>query len=262
MIKNLMIINALLFFAKLVFARNGAVDLDGILSQHHFLSHDFRPHQLLTSVFMHGSWGHLFGNMLGLYLFGSKLELVWGPLRFLKFYLICGVGASIISGTATYLETYSLVQEFDRAIAAGGFRDFADIYERYGLGAWSEPPIQTLYQNWASAPDNTEYARLALDSLIVVREVQVSGIALGASGAVFGIMAAAAYMFPNDYLMVNLFIPMKIKYAVPVYAIIELYLALRNNPGDQVGHVAHLGGAVIGFLWVYFSYRRKNRRLF
>lgn len=211
---------------------------------------------------MHGSWGHLFGNMLGLYLFGSKLELVWGPVRFLKFYLICGVGASIISGTATYLETYSLINEFDRAIAAGGFRDFADLYERYGLGGWSEPNIQTLYQNWASAPDNTEYARLALDSLLVVRDVQVSGIALGASGAVFGIMAAAAYMFPNDYLMVNLIIPMKIKYAVPIYAIVELYLALQNNPGDQVGHVAHLGGAVIGFLWVFFSYRRKNRRLF
>ena len=83
---------------------------------------------------------------------------------------------------------------------------------------------------------------------------------IGASGAVFGLLAAFGYLFPNTELML-LFppIPIKAKYFVIGYAIIELYLGMSNNPGDNVAHFAHLGGAAIGILIVLYWQNNKNK---
>ena len=222
-VKNLIIANVIIFIAQRMFSGSGFY-LEQYFAEHHFMSPDFRPHQLLTAVFMHGSWGHLFGNMLALFFFGSKLEMVWGAKRFLQFYLICGIGASLISSGVTFLATFPRIEELDAAmqLASG---------DQYNL-------------------------------LLEERMNLTGGISLGASGAVFGILAAAAYLFPNDIIYIDLFIPMKMKWMALLYGGIELLMAIQNNPNDQVGHVAHLGGGLVGFLFVYFGYRRNNKRYY
>ncbi|WP_315819503.1 rhomboid family intramembrane serine protease [Paraflavitalea speifideaquila] len=109
-VKNLLIVNALIFLAQMTFQNKFPVD--ELFAQHHFLSKDFRPHQFLTYMFMHGSFQHLFLICWGC-IFGTKLEMVWGAKRFLTFYLICGIGAGLISGLATLVETYPVISDLN-----------------------------------------------------------------------------------------------------------------------------------------------------
>ncbi|MDX1937349.1 MAG: rhomboid family intramembrane serine protease [Flavihumibacter sp.] len=101
----------------------------------------------------------------------------------------------------------------------------------------------------------------AYDLVYSVKTLITSGIALGASGALFGLIAGSAYLFPNDTVYVQFLIPIKIKWLALFYGVGELYLALLNNPQDQVGHVAHLGGGLVGFVLVYY-WNKTNRRNF
>lgn len=100
--KNLIAINVLVFLATIVLDRYG-YDLNSLLGLHLFLADDFKPFQIVTYMFMHGGFMHLFFNMFALYMFGRVLEMVWGPKRFLIFYMFTGVGAGIIQEIVQYL---------------------------------------------------------------------------------------------------------------------------------------------------------------
>ena len=100
--KNLIAINVLVFLATIVLDRYG-YDLNSLLGLHLFLADDFKPFQIVTYMFMHGGFKHLFFNMIALYMFGRVLEMVWGPKRFLIFYMFTGVGAGIIQEIVQYL---------------------------------------------------------------------------------------------------------------------------------------------------------------
>jgi membrane associated rhomboid family serine protease len=100
--KNLIAINVLVFLATIVLDRYG-YDLNSLLGLHLFLADDFKPFQIVTYMFMHGGFMHLFFNMFALYMFGRVLEMVWGPKRFLIFYVFTGVGAGIIQEIVQYL---------------------------------------------------------------------------------------------------------------------------------------------------------------
>ena len=102
-VKNLLIINGIMFLADIVLARFG-IDLSGLLGLHFFLASDFHPHQLLTYMFMHGNFAHLFFNMFALWMFGNTLENIWGPKRFLFFYILCGLGAGVLQEGVQYVE--------------------------------------------------------------------------------------------------------------------------------------------------------------
>ena len=93
--KNLIIINVLVFFGTLVAQRYG-IDLTNYLGLHFFLASDFNPAQLITYMFMHGGFSHIFFNMFAVFMFGTVLERTWGPKRFLTFYLVTGIGAGIV----------------------------------------------------------------------------------------------------------------------------------------------------------------------
>src|SRR5215213_221862 len=93
-IKNLLIVNALVFFAQFTFERMGSQFMENTFALHDVHSEFFRPHQLITHLFMHGSFGHLFFNMFALWMFGTALESIWGAKRFLTFYILCGLGAA------------------------------------------------------------------------------------------------------------------------------------------------------------------------
>jgi membrane associated rhomboid family serine protease len=213
-IKNLLIINGLAYLAQQIF-----VGPDFHFT-HFFALHDiraelFRPHQIVTHMFLHGDFWHLLFNMFALWMFGSMLENIWGPKRFLIFYMLSGLGAAILHLAVLYYEltpTYQLLP--------------------------------------------TLSGKELLDNLYKVNQAT-----LGASGAVFGCLAAFGYLFPNSLIYIYAIIPVKAKYFVIFYAAMELWLGIRNSAGDNVAHWAHLGGALVGFLLVWY-WNKNNRHRF
>jgi membrane associated rhomboid family serine protease len=113
-----------------------------------------------------------------------------------------------------------------------------------------------LHEVLNSNPGSVDASSLILDIATKLKEGITSGTVIGASGALFGIIVGAGYLFPNDIVYFGI----KMKWMAIGYSAYELYAALQNAPGDQVAHVAHLGGALVGFLILFFSYRRGNRR--
>ena len=101
MTKNLLVINILAFIATWVL-KNSGVDLNGLLGLHFFMASDFRVYQFLTYMFLHGSFTHILFNMFALWMFGSVIERVWGPKKFLFYYIVCGVGAGIVQELVQY----------------------------------------------------------------------------------------------------------------------------------------------------------------
>lgn len=217
-IKNLLIINALVFMAQ-SFIPPDVFDINGVFALHTWQSPLFKPWQFITHMFMHANFIHIFSNMFALWMFGSILENVWGPKRFLTFYIICGLGAAFCHMVVLYFENQQLLQEF------------------YAMPA---------------AQQNYYFNALQL---------RLNEPTLGASGAVFGCLAAFGYMFPNTYIYLYFFLPIKAKWFVIFYAAFELYATVQSSAGDNVAHVAHLGGALAGFLMVYFwkKSRKSNR---
>ncbi len=223
-IKNLLIINGLLFLATISLESYG-IDLTQLLGLHQFQSEDFMPHQLITHFFMHGNFTHLFFNMFALWMFGKILENVWGAKRFLIYYMITALGAAALHLAVSQYQIYELSNEFPNLI---------------------ELAKKGLYN-----PSNENSLRLT--QLVTTPTV-------GASGAVFGILLAFGMLFPNTLLYIYFAIPIKAKYFVMIYGALELYLGLSNNPADNVAHFAHLGGMLFGFLLL--KYWQKNHTQF
>ena len=235
-VKNLLIINVIFYIATWVFSAQG-IELTDILGAHYFDSPKFHFWQPITYMFMHSQENimHIFFNMFGLYMFGSILEAHWGAKRFLNFYFITGLGALAL---------------------------------QWGVQAFE------LYQITGSVIDN---GRMQLEMLAqgqynpqVFNEAQASnirsvyfGTMVGASGALFGVMTAFAVLYPNLELMLMFIpVPVKAKYFIPAYIVLELFLGVSRIEGDSVAHFAHLGGALIGYILVkiwrnkttYFDY--------
>lgn len=229
--KNLLAINVLMFLAKLVAEKQG-VDINGILGLHFFLSEEFMPHQLLTYMFMHGDFSHIFFNMFALYMFGRTLEYVWGGKRFLVFYLVAGIGAAIVQEAVAAVRYYSLVSEIDQA----------------GVAAVFETGLDALKQG-------KNFVLPALGELNIV----LNSTTVGASGAIYAILLGFGMLFPNERLFVfPIPVPIKAKYFVIGYAAIELFLGTAGSP-DGVAHFAHLGGMLFGL--VLILYWRKKRKI-
>ena len=240
-VKNILIINILFFVAQLTFP----IFMGG-LSLYPFVSEGFEPWQLATHFFMHDpkSIGHIFFNMFAVVIFGTQLERVWGPKKFLGYYLICALGAALLYMLVNYLRLKSFESHLLEIslIEPTEIQYYLDIAKNQGL------------ELIKSDKNFTDFPLGELNSL-------VNAPMLGASGAVFGLLAAFGYLFPNTELML-LFppIPIKAKYFVIGYAALELYLGISNNPSDNVAHFAHLGGALVGIIIVL--YWGKNRTSF
>jgi membrane associated rhomboid family serine protease len=217
LVKNLIIINVIVFVAQLTFNSE-----DFNLTEHIMLypiqSEQFYPYQIATHMFAHSpaDFFHILFNMFGLWMFGRVLENVWGPKRFLFFYLACGVGAAICHLGVNYITWENMMD----AVNAG----------------------------------NIEAATRYRSSL---------GPALGASGAVMGIFAAFAYLFPNTELYIMFIpVPVKAKWAVLGMAAIDLFGGMGRFEGDNVAHFAHLGGAVTGFIIVLIWNKTQRKRFY
>ena len=232
-IKNLLIINVLVFIAQLTAEAKGLIPSDNF-ALHTWQSPYFKPWQFVTHMFMHGSWEHLISNMFALWMFGSLLENLWGPKRFITFYMACGLGAAFCHMVALYIETNHLLAEL------------------YALGNNYDDNAIAFVQ---------EYGRGRVRLPDEVLAMQYRQGTLGASGAVMGCLAAFGYLFPNTNIYLYFFIPIKAKWFVLLYAAGDFIAAVAHTAGDNVAHIAHLGGALVGFILVYF-WNRTNRRTF
>lgn len=248
-VKNLLIINVIFFIAKFLFEAQG-IDLGYYLGLHNFGSAIFKPYQIVTHFFMHGDFFHLLFNMFALVIFGSNLERVWGPKRFFIFYVASAMGAIALYGGISYFE----FSELQSQLAASNVQLF-DIDQIIINNPNIREMMEGVY-NYASTDGlmNQETYNLANEYAIYSYVPMV-----GASGAVFGLLAAFAYLFPNTELQL-LFppIPIKAKWLVGGYMALEIYLSFQNNPGDNVAHLAHVGGGIVGFIIVFFWQRTKK----
>ena len=213
----------------------------------------FFPWQFFTYMFLHGGWGHLISNMFGLISFGPLLEQRWGASRFLTFWLICGVGAGLLYEGVRGYEMHQMEQarqEFHHSPTGG---EFAEYVRNFGAGYTGFETLAADLQREPTNPAVIQSATNAVDELATAIRTSPNGGMLGASGALFGILFAFAYLFPNTELMLLFFpFPIKAKYFVLLYGIYELYSGVHRTPGDNVAHFAHLGGLLIGFIVLRF----------
>ena len=215
--KNLLIINLLAFIATYVLQMRG-IDLANIGGLHFFMASHFHLYQLVTYLFLHASFMHILSNMFGLWMFGCVIENVWGPKKFLFYYITCGVGAGLLQEIAQFVSFYMTIAEQVPETTLG-------IVMEYG----------------------THYAS-ALNSWTTI----------GASGAVYAIILAFGMTFPNERLFIIPFpFPIKAKWFVLGYVAIEVFSALGSS-GDGVAHTAHLGGMLFGYLMIRYWNRHPD----
>jgi len=229
-VKNLLIINGLFFLATITLDGMG-FDMYHLFGLHQFQSDDFMPHQLVTHIFMHGNLTHLIFNMFALWMFGKVLENVWGGKRFLIYYMITGLGAAIIHLGVSQYEIMSLQAQISTTDLSRLLDDGKYILE-----------------------NNQNYTNPIMGKLNLL----IHTTTVGASGAVFGVLLAFGMLFPNALLYIYLAIPIKAKYFVILYGILELYAGISNNPADNVAHFAHLGGMIFGFLLIKYWKKSSN----
>ena len=214
-VKNLLIVN-IIFFVASYLLRN-VFDMDRWLAVYYFNSPNFKLWQIISYMFMHGNLMHILFNMLALYFFGPILEYSVGPKRFLSLYFICGIGAIILQWIVQAIQVHGIT---------GGF-------------VIAHPELDSSYMAFGQVAQQ----------LYNIYNTPI----VGASGAIFGLLVAFAMLYPNMEMMILFLpIPIKAKYIVPGYILIEIWLGVGQYGGDNVAHFAHLGGALFGFLVVKF----------
>lgn len=214
-VKNLLIINALFYVATLTFNEEFMYRTFGAF---YFASPLFDVWQPITYMFMHSSanFFHIFFNMYAVFMFGSAVESVWGPKRFLQYYMFTGIGALALHMAVNAFQVYQLT---------GSIAPQTNI----------PPEVIQIY----------------------------SGPIVGASGAVFGLLLAFGMMFPNvELMLIFLPIPIKAKYFVILYGLIELFLGVARFQGDNIAHFAHIGGMLFGYILIKIWNRGRPRRFY
>jgi membrane associated rhomboid family serine protease len=220
--KNIIIINVIMYLATIAMQTQG-FDLTKYFGLHYHLASDFRPHQFITYIFMHGSFSHILFNMLGVYIFGQVLEQVWGPKRYLIFYVLTGLGAAIAQYIIMHFEISDVLNLVNQDIMS---------------------PSLSAAQKSELIEQKYEY----LNRHVIV----------GASGSLFGLLGGFGMLFPNRELYLYFFIPIKAKWLVILYGAFEIFSGLKNDPMDNVAHFAHIGGLLVGVVLVLIWRKDRN----
>ena len=220
--KNIILISVILFGATYLTQNSGSINLFDYLGLHHHLAPVFKPHQFVTYIFMHGSLMHIFFTIFAVYMFGQVLEQLWGPKRFLIFYIVTGLGAAVTQYGIMHFQIMDFLEARNAEISA--------------------------------VIDDPAFKAMLIDQKY---EILNSNVIVGASGSLFGMLGAYGLLFPNQLLYIYFLIPIKAKWLVIIYGGLELILGLNNQTGDNVAHFAHVGGLFVGVFLVLF-WRRKN----
>lgn len=261
-VKQLLIINIIFYIGSQIIGEAAY----HAFSLYHFENTDFRPWQLLTHMFMHAQFpqiGHIFFNMFALYSFGSALEHFWGGKKFLFFYISCGIGAAFFHSGVNYFEIHHHLESVSAQLSPDQIKillnvDYRTVFD--SSGAMMEGQIQNIL---------TEAKINQAQFNDIVNAAQANQTpAVGASGAIYGLLVAFAFMFPNaELMMLFLPIPIKAKFFVPAILLLDLYLGVSGNSifgsgGGGVAHFAHIGGAIVGFImmWIWKKNQFNDRR--
>lgn len=245
--KNILILNILFFVLKYFFQSKG-IDLDSLLGAHYINSPLFQPYQVVTHFFMHADFFHIFFNMWLFVMLGGFLERLWGPKRFFIFYIASALGAFALYNIIGFYQINELksqltsvvdMEYINQILRSSSTNTVINDLNEYVRTLPIEPSLFQQLENYIS---------LSLTPMI------------GASGAVFGVMAAFAILFPNTEFMLYFAIPVKAKYLVGAYFVFELYQSF-NAPGDNVAHLAHVGGAIVGAILILI-WRKNDKKNF
>jgi len=261
-VKNLLIINGLFFMAQYAFrGPDSFINMEDTFALHAWQSSLFKPWQLITHMFLHGDFGHIFGNMLALWMFGSVLENVWGSKRFLTFYIVCGLGAALIHllflsyEFLPMMKDYQLLYQMDQGQQSASTGQLVRFMEKY-----FQTPIDPAH-TLGGVENNAALNHYLFNQITIRYQEMLNTATIGASGAVFGVLAAFVYLFPNTYIYIYFLFPIKAKWLGILYFTYELFFAIQNSAGDNVARWAHVGGALVGLL-IVITWNRGNRKDF
>lgn len=230
-IKHLIIINVIFFLAPQLIK---GIDLENLFALHFPKNENFGVWQYVSHIFMHGSFSHILFNMYGLWAFGTPLEQIWGRNKFLFFYFSAGIGAGLIYTAVNYFQFESI---YNQLISFG--LNASDIQEILNTGSY-----------------NTALIGLPTETMNEFYSLYHTP-AVGASGAVYGVLVAFGLMFPDAKLALIFFpVPIAAKYFIPLMIAGDLFFGVTKYSIGNVAHFAHVGGALIGFLIAW--YWKKN----
>lgn len=221
-VKNLLIINGLVFLGMVSIRSTFGVDITQWMGLYFPASESFNPLQLISHMFMHGNFRHILSNMIMLWFLGSAMENHWGSQRFLIYYILTGLGASALQIGVNGYEYYTILTQVSADNAQLVLSEGAELIQR-----------------------NYNYSNPSMGALNRLLNTPM----VGASGAVFGVLLAFGMTFPNQVIYLNFFFPIKAKYFVIGYGLFELYNGFSvSNSG--VAHFAHLGGMLFGYILI------------
>jgi membrane associated rhomboid family serine protease len=230
-VKNIIMLNVLMILAYYAGGIVFSIDLNSLLGLYFPKSEQFKPFQILTHMFMHGNFWHIFFNMYALFIFGPILESVWGPKRFFIYYIVTGLGAAFTHETVILFQYNHLIQSMSP--------DNVQMVLEEGTKYIQQGKLFTQF--------DMQNLQLLLNTPTV-----------GASGAIFGVLLAFGVLFPNTQLMLLIPpMPIKAKYLVLGYGALELVLAV-TQPGSNIAHAAHLGGMLFGYLLIRYWRKTTN----
>ncbi len=261
-LKNLLIINILMYLLTMAIGATMQVDLGLKLGLYHFKSEHFQPYQIVTHMFMHGSITHIFMNMFMLWMFGRVLEQVWGGKRFLFYYFFTGLGAAALHLGVLHIEYLSIfnkVTSFQNTPSPDVFiqlvRDSESFISQAGFRQ-----LLGFADTWSLNPENLQLQGQAIIYSDALMQAKLNVPTVGASGAVYGVLLAFGMLFPNMPLILIFFpfFPIKAKYMVIGMGVLELIYGV-SMPGSGIAHFAHLGGMLFGFILIKYWNANRNR---
>jgi membrane associated rhomboid family serine protease len=256
-VKQLLIINIIFFIGSNLILKSELAS--NYFALFYFENPAFKFWQPITHMFMHANLMHIFFNMFALYSFGSALEHFWGGKKFLFFYISCGLGAALLHSGINYFEIHSVLNSLSNLkfsqseISVLLNADYKNLFDSNN---------QMIASNVKTILDRTNCTQEQFNTLMNAVGTFHS-TAVGASGAVYGLLVAFAFMFPNAELAFMFIpVPIKAKYFVPGLLMIDLILGLRGSSlfgagSTGIAHFAHIGGALTGFIMMW--YWKKNQ---
>lgn len=258
LVKNLLFINIGIAVLQALMR----IDLGPYFGLHFILADEFKPYQFVTYMFLHStqSMMHIFGNMFALFIFGPLLEQFLGAKKFLILYMVTGVGAGLFYTGVNYVEVQQVRRDVQAYVSNPNSQDFNRLLIDHGdvIGPGSAG-VYDFVDKYSRDENNPDYRDNSVSLAWQLFDLYGRYNMVGASGAVFGILAAFALFFPNTELfLLFLPFPIKAKYLVGAYILFEVFAELQRAPGDNVAHLAHIGGALIAFFLVRAWKRGRN----
>ena len=266
-VKNLLILNGIFYLATFALGNAFHIDLVNIFGLHYWAADSFRPWQFITYMFMHdpNNFSHILFNMFALWMFGYLLENVWGPRKFLFYYIFTGIGAALFHYAIWYYQFSPAIDAVNAFISDPSLAGFEEFRSSSHFNLMDKEMLQRFNEfvpkfNDALKSSNYNATKLAVDYMQQYRaELLNAPVVIGASGAVFGILLAFGMLFPNTLIYLYFFIPIKAKWFVIIYGAIELYSGVFNK-AEGVAHFAHLGGMFFGFILIMIWDHQKKRK--